>query len=79
MAKWTDQELQVLFRNNGLDDAALAALLPGRTAGAVGAMRAAVHAYHTGGSPSYQPSQAAQRWINARRRTLNCPYCGGSL
>jgi hypothetical protein len=74
--EWTTQEYEIVVNHNQLSDQALADLLPGRTAGAVGATRAVIHNYHRGGHPNFQPSRQAQSWLEERRSTLTCPTCG---
>jgi hypothetical protein len=70
---WTTAELEIVLTHTLLSNEALAALLPGRTAGAVEATREAVHAHHTGASPKFNLRPDLRQWLAARPGVFRCP------
>ena len=75
---WSKEEFELLLKNHGLSDDDLAALLPGRTAGAVAAVRAGVHRFHEGQDPKLL-SQMMRSRLEQREEDLLCALCGAKL
>jgi hypothetical protein len=75
---WTAEEFDTLLRNASLSDAVLAERLPGRTAGAVGVVREAVHRYHSAGTDDML-SEVMRRRLRSRSRTTMCSKCLAQL
>ena len=76
---WSIGELETLLTNGRLPDDALAALLPGRSAGAVAAMREAAHCSHTGAPESFNLKSSFRQWIAERPGVFRCPACNALL
>jgi hypothetical protein len=75
---WTAEEFETLLRNASLSDAVLAGRLPGRTAGAVGVVREAVHRYHSAGIDDML-SEVMRRRLKSRNGTTMCSKCRAQM
>ena len=75
---WTPKEFEQLLRLHSLSDEDVAVQLRSRTAGAVGAVRAAVHKYHTvGNEGTFRLAHWKPDFIEARRGQWVCHTCHG--
>ncbi len=75
---WTEREFDTLLVQHQLSDEDLSELLPGRSAGAVRAVRAGLHAFHRGGHPATL-SRMMLRRLEARPGACTCATCGARL
>jgi len=71
---WTDEEFDTLLSGAEWTAEDLAAWLPQRSAGAIEAVRAFVHAAHLNGS-IVGLSRMMQNRLAARKGTLTCAVC----
>lgn len=71
---WSSEEFEVLLNNPLLTDAELAPLLPERSTGAIGVVRAGIHALHTGRNHSMLSQMMVQR-LMAPSKPILCPLC----
>ena len=71
---WTDEEFDTLLSGGEWTAEDLAAWLPRRSAGAIEAVRAFVHAAHLKGS-IVGLSRMMQNRLAARKGTLTCAVC----
>ncbi len=75
--RWERWELELLVRSPALSHEALAALTGRQTPTAVGTMRGAVHAYHSGGAARHHRLTPVQMSIvDAYRGLQVCAVCG---
>ena len=75
---WTEAEFEILLNNWQLSDVELVNMLPMRTLGAIGVVRAGIHNYHLGGNISML-SQMMVRNLEDRRGSLTCSRCRTQL
>jgi hypothetical protein len=73
-SNWTAEEFDILLSGAEATAEDLAAWLPRRTAGAIEAVRAFVHAAHLSGN-AVGLSQIMQDRLSARQGTLTCAVC----
>ena len=71
---WTIQEIELLLNHSDLSSERLAELLPGRTVGAVEAVRNGIHRFHTTGDGSML-SEVTRRYFSERKERPVCPVC----
>jgi hypothetical protein len=74
---WSEREFETVLQNHTLSDGEVSDLLPQRTVGAVGWVRAGIHSFHTGGDVSMLSKIMLQR-LDDDRRAWICPRCGHS-
>ena len=75
---WTEREFDTLLVQHQLSDEDLASLLPGRSVGAVKAVRAGLHAFHRGGNPAMLSRMMLRRLENGPG-SCTCATCGARL
>lgn len=75
---WSYEEFRILMNNCQLSDEELTLKLPNRSKGAIGAVRAGVHSYHTGGIITML-SQIMLNYLKNNRSSLTCPRCGAKF
>lgn len=71
-ADWDPEEFETLLQHPELDDEAAAALLTGRSVGAVQVVRQGIHAYHVGTNTSMLSDMMIRR---LEREAVTCPVC----
>lgn len=76
--EWTAQEFETLVTHPELGDAEIARLLPLRSAGAVGVVRAGIHEFHRGGDSDIL-SERMRRRLEHPREPLTCAVCDEKL
>jgi hypothetical protein len=71
---WSEEEFKVLLDRPDLADEEVAKILMGRSAGAIGVVRAGVHNFHLSGDVSML-SRMMLDYLQRRREPLRCPVC----
>jgi len=71
---WSEEEFRVLLDRPDLADEEVAKILIGRSAGAIGVVRAGVHSFHLCGNVSML-SKMMLNYLQRRREPLRCPVC----
>ena len=72
---WTREEFEILVSNSALSDAELVQKLPRRSSGAIGIVRAGIHAFHVGGNISML-SKMMISYLEEKAGSTICPICG---
>jgi len=72
--EWAKEEFILLISKPELTDEELANLLPNRSQGAVGVVRAGVYSFHTGGDISML-SKMMKGLLSSKETLVNCPVC----
>jgi hypothetical protein len=73
-SEWTEQEFIMLVSRPDLPDDGFAEILPQRSVGAIGVVRAGVHSFHTGGDTSML-SKMMLSLLGAKNTLVTCPIC----
>ena len=76
--RWTLDEFKALAAYHGLDDQDVARLVPGRSSGAIGIVRAGLHSYHRDQDLSML-SQIMLEELDLHPGRYTCPKCGDKL
>jgi hypothetical protein len=72
--EWTEQEFILLVSRPDLSDDGFAEIIPQRSAGAIGVVRAGVHSFHTGGDTSML-SEMMLSLLGSKNTLVTCPVC----
>jgi hypothetical protein len=72
--EWTKEEFILLVSRPELFDEELVSLLPNRSAGAIGVVRAGIHSFHTGGDVSML-SIMMKDLLGSKETLVECPIC----
>jgi len=72
--EWTREEFQTLLGNPYLTDDELAEKLSGRSPGAIGVVRAGIHAFHKGHDYSIL-SKMMKSELKEKENSITCPVC----
>jgi hypothetical protein len=78
MPAWTLDEFRQLVTHPDLDDSAVMGLIPSRSTGAIGAVRAGLHSYHRGQNISMLSRIMVEELDNNQSKYV-CPVCKGKL
>jgi hypothetical protein len=73
--EWTNEEFELLVRNDSLSDEELSKSIPRRTIGAIQFVRSGIHEFHRkGDSPLL--SKMIKNYLTKSVTVLVCPICG---